>query len=294
MNIQLNAEKIREILVTFYEVSHIRVVVYNTDYQIIAKYPEDRCRFCSQIKQYPELDRLCRQCDINGFERCNATNQIYIYPCHAGLTEAIVPLRYENMTVAYFMFGQITDIEDQDIFKKQIATFEAKHGISCDISDIRYVGRSKIDALTKLLEICAEYIIFKEMIRPQDDRVMECAKAYIQEHLSEPLSIDDVCLVCGCGRTKLYEMFLEKTGAGISKYILEKRMSLAEKLLTSTDLSVTEISQRCGFCDYNYFGKIFKKHHGVPPLRHRIQTREAAKRSNDVSNFNVTEKIQLS
>ncbi len=274
MEIKLNTEKINETLTTFYEMSNIRVVVFDTEYNIIAEYPKKRCSFCDQIRKVAALDEMCKQCDLNGFEKCKDENKIYIYKCHAGLVEAVIPLKYENITAGYIMFGQITDIKDKALLERRVASFAEKYGLKCDADGIKYKNKKKIEASAKILEICAEYIIFKDMIHPQDDRIVDQAKSYIRENLSKKITVDDICRICGCGRTKLYEMFDEKVGIGISHYIMKKRMALAKKLLTSTDLSISEIAYRCGFCDYNYFGKAYKKYYGIPPKTQRNELRK--------------------
>ena len=40
-------------------------------------------------------------------------------------------------------------------------------------------------------------------------------------------------------------------------------------LRENTEMNVTEIASRCGFSDYNYFIRAFKKHLGVTPLKYR-------------------------
>jgi AraC-like DNA-binding protein len=42
-------------------------------------------------------------------------------------------------------------------------------------------------------------------------------------------------------------------------------------MLTNTDLSVLEIAMECGFNDYSYFIKTFKKLKGVTPKQYRIK-----------------------
>ncbi len=272
MEIKLNIEKLNETLVTFYEMSGIRVVVFDTECQIVAEYPKNRCSFCDRIRQVAELDEMCRQCDIAGFESCKRSDKIHIYKCHAGLVEAVIPLKYENMTAGYLMFGQITDIKDKMCLDRQIAEFAERHGLKLNADGIKYKNRKKIEASAKILEICAEYIIFKDMIRPQDDKIIENAKAFIKTNLSKQIHVEELCEACNCGRTRLYETFSEKVGIGISQYVNKKRMELAKKLLTSSDLTISEIAYRCGFCDYNYFGKVYKKHYGISPkMQRRLQ-----------------------
>lgn len=54
-------------------------------------------------------------------------------------------------------------------------------------------------------------------------------------------------------------------------YLIQERVILeAKRLLTHTELTVSEISFRLGFKDNSYFGRYFKKLVGVPPERFRI------------------------
>ena len=55
----------------------------------------------------------------------------------------------------------------------------------------------------------------------------------------------------------------------IGEYIANCRISESKKLLTSTYLSVREVSEKVGFLDYNYFIRLFKKHVGTTPLKYR-------------------------
>ena len=41
------------------------------------------------------------------------------------------------------------------------------------------------------------------------------------------------------------------------------------QLLIETELSVAEIADKMGFCNSNYFNKIFKQYMGVSPLAYR-------------------------
>ncbi|MBO5338903.1 MAG: helix-turn-helix domain-containing protein, partial [Clostridia bacterium] len=43
----------------------------------------------------------------------------------------------------------------------------------------------------------------------------------------------------------------------------------AKYLLLNTNLSVTEISFRCGFVDSNYFSTVFKERYGHPPKAYK-------------------------
>ena len=47
--------------------------------------------------------------------------------------------------------------------------------------------------------------------------------------------------------------------------LIRRRMEAARELLTSSDLKIQEIAQRCGYTDQHYFSYCFKKYCGVSP-----------------------------
>ena len=52
----------------------------------------------------------------------------------------------------------------------------------------------------------------------------------------------------------------------IAKYINLKRIEKATELISS-GVSVTDVADMLGFCDYGYFGKTFKKITGFTPTQ---------------------------
>ncbi len=63
--------------------------------------------------------------------------------------------------------------------------------------------------------------------------------------------------------------YKKQYGITISKYIIAKRMEYASKLLLSTDLSVQNISDNCGFNNLSYFMRVFKAYYNVTPTQYR-------------------------
>lgn len=269
LTVQLNAEGLREILTTFYDMNGIRIAVFDAGYNEIMEYPPKKCDFCRRVRESAELHALCQKNDIAAFERCRETGDIYIYECHAGLVEAATQLYYDDSIIGYMMLGQITDIKSKGKLGEVVREFNRKYGMACDPSGIKFRSRRQIEAAARILKICAEYIMLKELIEPEGERVVAMAKTYIKAHLSEQMSVEEIAEACGCSRTRLYEMFRTEVGVGVAHYIAEKRLREARNLLRTTDLPVGEVSERCGFCDYNYFGRVYKKRFGVSPRRER-------------------------
>jgi len=60
----------------------------------------------------------------------------------------------------------------------------------------------------------------------------------------------------------------------LAAYIDERRLALAARMLTESQLSISEISNRCGYGSVNSFYKAFKRRHGVAPSAMQRLNRE--------------------
>ncbi len=97
------------------------------------------------------------------------------------------------------------------------------------------------------------------------------ALSYIEENYRNPLSIQQVADACGITYAQLTYLFSKCFVKGFSEYLLDLRITYAQKLLLSTNRSVTDIAIDCGFDNASYFTKKFKAAVGMTPkeFRHR-------------------------
>ena len=64
-------------------------------------------------------------------------------------------------------------------------------------------------------------------------------------------------------------VFKEKTGLTVMEYVLRTRIMMAKVKLATTSLSVTEISECCGFSSLSYFSRAFRQETGMAPGKYR-------------------------
>lgn len=101
------------------------------------------------------------------------------------------------------------------------------------------------------------------------DMRIQKAASYIKEHCEQPLTLDELSKQCGFTKEYFSTIFKDTTGFGFNEYLNQMRIAKSINLLTTTTLSIIEISCRCGFNDSNYFSAVFKKIVGVPPRKFR-------------------------
>ena len=103
---------------------------------------------------------------------------------------------------------------------------------------------------------------------------IQTAVEYINHHITEDLKIDQICASCYLSKYHFCRLFKEKIGLTVMDYILKTRVTMAKELLWEADLSVTEISESCGFSSISYFSRAFKNETGVSPLQYKKRKTE--------------------
>jgi AraC-like DNA-binding protein len=99
--------------------------------------------------------------------------------------------------------------------------------------------------------------------------------AYIQAHLAENVSLATLAAVAQMSPTHFAHLFKDATGLAPHQYMLRCRMEQAKRLLTETDLSLTEIGHHVGCADHSHFTALFRKHATMTPKAYRSHTRSA-------------------
>ena len=124
----------------------------------------------------------------------------------------------------------------------------------------------------KLLEVLLYNISDLSMpyhLKPgRQTEVYSRATKYMQEHLSDGLSVSQVAKHCGVCGTVLKEIFAKFTGHGAAKYYLNLRLEAAKQLLLQ-EISPAEVSERLGFSSPSYFSQCFSRECGCTPSAYK-------------------------
>ena len=101
------------------------------------------------------------------------------------------------------------------------------------------------------------------------------AKDYMKEHLSEPIKLCDIAKEVSLSPNYFHTVFSEVTGISPRDYLTEHRINTAKKFLLTTELSQSEIAERCGFKTQQYMSMVFKAKTGCTLSHFRQKHRDA-------------------
>ena len=103
-----------------------------------------------------------------------------------------------------------------------------------------------------------------------ENKTIYLIKNYIASHYGNAsLSVKDISDYAHLSVSYLCTFFKSETGTTLNQYITEYRMDKAKQLLIDPRNKITEISDKVGYNDGNYFSKSFKKMVGLSPSEYR-------------------------
>lgn len=98
---------------------------------------------------------------------------------------------------------------------------------------------------------------------------IEKVYSYINSHLGEDLSLARVSSEVYLSKNHLSTLFKNLTGSTFCDYVKQQRIQHARILLSTTDRTIDEIADQCGFNSSTYFSTVFKHEMGVTPSAFR-------------------------
>ncbi|MDO4308738.1 MAG: AraC family transcriptional regulator [Eubacteriales bacterium] len=98
--------------------------------------------------------------------------------------------------------------------------------------------------------------------------------SYIHRNYAEKISLKQIAASASIGEREALRCFQKTLNRTPFDYLNEYRLNQAKKLLSETDLSVTQIALQTGFSDSAYFGKVFRKLYHMTPKEFQADYRK--------------------
>ena len=92
---------------------------------------------------------------------------------------------------------------------------------------------------------------------------------YIETHYMEKITIKEMAEACGFSQSHFMKFFKSAVGEPFTSYLNGYRLTMASRLLLSSNSSILDISQETGFENLSYFNRSFKKAFGMTPREFR-------------------------
>lgn len=253
-------------------------------------------QFCRIFRNNKNLSSYCEKCDIQALNKAFLTRKPYIYRCHSGLIDIVIPILVGGVLIGAFLIGQVILEKDESFNIQQILNDNLGKNIDGEKLKETYkllprMTKEQIVSLTNLISYISTYIsdsiknkkwgIPEIEIFGLDTRIclndspIGPAIIYINKNLSSPISLNDAASKCNMSISQFTRTFKKETGKTFLDFVTRKRIKQAKYLLKSTNKTMNEIAFEVGMDNSSYFTKVFKKYTGLRPKDFRnTQTKE--------------------
>ncbi|MBQ6471428.1 MAG: helix-turn-helix domain-containing protein [Victivallales bacterium] len=187
-----------------------------------------------------------------------------------------------------FDFGEYVNLSGyQALFREGAADSRQNHHLHLDAKQLDQTKDLIEQIHEELVEhregyetavCCLFKLLFVVILRPngkaEDRRQRNFQKIanvlhYLSMHYDKPLNRPLLAQIANMSQATFFRHFLQATRMSPRDYLQNLRLNEAEELLRNTNLTLADISSRCGFYDNNHFILCFRKRFNMPPARYR-------------------------
>lgn len=180
---------------------------------------------------------------------------------HAGVNARALVQFHQNYLQLLYVYLQSKNIEARQLFQDATSSQlseQAVHSIPDMIDWIRHVTLKAIDQAQKT---------------EQSQSIVDKARRYIDRHLDSDISRETLASQFYLNPDYMDRLFKKETGMSMKEYLWQERLRVAEELLASTELPVTDIAMQVGYSSLSAFTRLFKKRTGFNPSDYRWRHR---------------------
>ena len=108
----------------------------------------------------------------------------------------------------------------------------------------------------------------------RSDGIMKTFAELLTEHVRKETSVEFYAETLCISKQYLSLIVKEKTRMSVGKIIAIMRVEEASRLLRNPELTLQQVAEELSFSDQSSFGKFFKKHSGMTPMKYRQSLRK--------------------
>lgn len=108
--------------------------------------------------------------------------------------------------------------------------------------------------------------------------------SFIEENFMKPWSIVRFAQEIGLPLRKFNQLFQDSYGKPAKRWLIERRLKYAKKLLSTTQMKMLDIALECGFSNHAHFTDSFRRYFLCSPKQFRCQSRFQIDNSSSLNN----------
>lgn len=91
---------------------------------------------------------------------------------------------------------------------------------------------------------------------------------YLEKHISEQLTVDQICRDNTVSRSQLQTLFRAQCGHSVMDFFANLKIDAAKEMIRMNDMNFTQIAEKLGYTSIHYFSRQFKKITAMTPTEY--------------------------
>ncbi|HPO91703.1 MAG TPA: helix-turn-helix domain-containing protein [Victivallales bacterium] len=211
-----------------------------------------RLDYCQKADRKRCIEHECKHANIIAAKKSFP----FIWSCWKGPQQIAVPLKWHGRHAGIIFIGPfISSSSNKEMLKEEI------------LLNVPVIDLDKLNGIFELLDVIGRGIVEKAVevkISGKGERWQKIYKLYT-ENITKKITIKDVAKELNLSPSRASHIVKELFGKSFEQLVLDYRIQRVAALLESTDMSISEIAEECGFCDIFYCSRVFKEKYGVSP-----------------------------
>ena len=225
--------------------------------------------YCARLQTSQAMSAECKKCEQLALRIARRDLKTQYFTCHAGLKECISPVIYNGEVLGFVMIGQVLFTEDNGTNIDPIREWIEENGFNFNEIRSLYlllprIGREKQHALLKIISALASLVHIEGIVRRIELPLISRIEKYVDEHLNEPISLDDVVEALSVSRSTICHTLRTEKNCTFFKLINQKRVDVVRKAIASGK-TVAEAAEMAGFASVSYCSRVFLQVTGSRP-----------------------------
>ncbi len=210
--------------------------------------------FCLDVKT--ARTEACRQCDLRDVpERCQRERDIFVFDCHAGASEMIVPLFVEETLAGVCYLGQFRCSGTQPAVLPRLSQEGLRH-----LKGLAVILRAYLTEQVRSLRFAS---------MTSGSYRGDLIRRFLRGRLKQNPGLPELAVHLGVSPSRVSHIVRETTESSFTELRDSLRLERARELLAYSYSKVAHVAEECGFQDSQYFHRFFRKHTGLTPSQFR-------------------------
>lgn len=224
--------------------------------------------YCARLQTSQAMSAECKKCEQLALRIARRDLKTQYFTCHAGLKECVSPVIYNGEVLGFVMIGQVLFTEDK-WNEYPIREWIDENGFNFNEIRSLYlllprIGHEKQQALLKMISALASLVHIEGIVRRIELPLIARIEKYVDEHLNEPISLDDVVEALSVSRSTICHTLRTEKNCTFVKMVNQKRVDVVRKAIASGK-TVAEAAEMAGFSSVSYCSRVFLQVTGSRP-----------------------------